>query len=157
MTWITSIEFKQDAEFLWHCWWLPNRFINLDYAKGVSALLGWREDYRIERFAYWNSQGIAEVSHEGGLAAHPDIFETFQSSGMAWQEDRADALQNVFLLLQQNIERNRLVPQYCPPGWIQSIIWHWQQMDAHEIASCRSEADALQKIIHQFNHFREVA
>ena len=157
MNWETTIEFKQDAEFLWHCWWLPKRFLNPHYAKGISALLGWKEDYRQERYEFWHNQYIAEVSYEGGLAANPDIFEHFERCGMAWREDRADALQNLLLLLCQNIERHDLVPQYSRSKWILKIIWHWQQLDAHGLVSCRAEADALQATSRHLDYRREVA
>jgi hypothetical protein len=143
MNWQTTAEFKQDAEFLWHCWWLPHGFLNLDYAKGVSVLLGWKEGYRKERYQFWNLHDIAEVSYEGGIAANPEIFELFQECGMAWKEDRADALQNLVLLLHQNIERHHLFPKYSRAEWIQKIVCHWQLLEAQNLVHCLAQTEAL--------------
>ncbi len=157
MNWLTSPEYKQDAEFLWHCWWLPNRFLSRDYAKGVAALIGWHEPYRKQRFSFWNNQNLAEVSHDGGLEAQVDVFELFQSSGNVWKQDRADALQNLVLLLHQNIERQHLVPHYCRKEWLQKIIWHWQRLHERNLVRCKAEANALHAAATHLKSLREAA
>ncbi len=92
MNWTTSREFRQDAEYLWHCWWLPDRHLSLGYAKGVSALLGWKENYRKRRSAYWNAAGLGRITYSGGFRADPEVFDILENEGSVWIEDRADAL-----------------------------------------------------------------
>ncbi len=153
MNWISSPDFKADSQFLWHCWWLPHRFVSLDYGKGLAVLLGWDAAHLKMRYEFWHNHAIAEVSHDGGLEANGDVFELFQGLNTDWETDRNEALNRLFPLLRSNIERH----QHCSPTWIYRIIWHWQQLHDSGRASCAPEAQALLELAQKHLPLREVA
>jgi hypothetical protein len=75
MNWITSPEYQLDSKFLWHCWWLPNRYLGLPYAKGIAASMGQSAAFLKHRYPFWESQQIAELSHEGGIEVNAEVYQ----------------------------------------------------------------------------------
>ncbi len=157
MNWITSPEYQLDSKFLWHCWWLPNRYLSLPYAKGIAASMGQSATFLKHRYPFWESQQIAELSHEGGIEVNAEVFENFKFTIKSWKEDRASALKRLETMLHSNLERLHLVPDYCPEPWIHKIIWHWQRIHATGQAKCRAEANRLHLAAELHFHLREVA